>query len=243
MFVLSLARRLGAALLLCSALSAQAIETLQPGAVAPGALLTLAGRELGDVQLVRFTALGPGDTLLVREAPVLRAGDSLMVVVPAFADTGSAPLSPWGWVGVAGAPPQPLFLLEGTGGRVRVTGAGTQRAEGERLTVSFDPASGPPVSGNAGFKLTLYGAPAGAPAMVLAGPPASGSRRRLRDAALGLDLASSFLLAGSCVTGADGRAELLLPVPAVSGVGVAAMWAVVTPEGQMAFSDTLVACL
>ena len=239
----SWARRLGAVLVICSALTAQALETPRPQAVAPGALLTLAGRELADVKVACFTALGPGDTLLVREAAVLHAGDALLVVVPAFADGGSAPLAPWGWVAVPGAPAQPLFLLEGTGGHVRVAGAGTQRDDGERLAVSFDPAAGPPASGNAGFTLTLQGARASAAALVIAGPPCAGVRQRVGDAALGLDFASSFVVAGSCVTDAEGRAELVLPVPTLSGVSVAALWAVATPDGRLEFSDTLVACL
>jgi hypothetical protein len=240
----SLARRFVAALVFCSALSAQSLQTVQPAAVAPGALLRLDGVALASVKSVRFTALGANDELLVREQPVVAAdGSSLRVVVPAFADAGAAPLSPWGWVSVAGALPQPLFLMEGTAGRVRVSGAGTQLASGERLTVSFDPLGGPPAGGNAQFRFVLQGAPAGAPALVIAGPPVDGPRLRVGDAALGLDLASSFVVAGSCLTGADGTACLSLPVPALSGVTVAALWAVVKPCGRLAFSDTLIASL
>jgi hypothetical protein len=239
-----LARRFVAALVCCSALSAQSLQTVQPAAAAPGALLRLDGAELGGVRSVRFTALGANDELLVREAPIVSAdATTLRVVVPAFADAGAAPQSPWGWVTVAGAPPQPLYFLEGTAGRVRVAGAGTQLANGERLAVSFDPLDGPPSGGNAQFRLVLQGAPAGAPALVLAGPLADGPRLRVGDAALGLDLASSFVVAGSCLTGADGTASLSLPVPALSGVTVAVMWAVVKPCGRLAFSDTLVANL
>ena len=240
----SLARRSVAALVFCSALSAQSLQTVQPAAVAPGALLRLGGEALAGVKSVRFTALGANDELILRDQPVVAADEwSLRVVVPAFADAGSAPLSPWGWVTVEGAPPQPLFLMEGTAGRVRVAGAGTQLASGERLTVSFDPLGGPPTGANAQFRLVLQNAPAKAPALVLAGPPADGPRLRVGDAALGLDLASSFVVAGSCLTGPDGTASLSLPVPALSGVTVAVMWAAVKPCGRLAFSDTLVASL
>jgi hypothetical protein len=241
MSVLTCVRRLGVALTLASALGAQSIDSLRPQAVAPGALLQLDGRELAGAALVRFTALGPGGTLLVREQPLLHHGSALLAVVPAFSDAGSAPLSPWGWVSVPGARPVPLFLLEGTAGRVSVAGAGSQLGE-RRLGVSFDPAAGPPDAGNAGFTLTLHGAPAGRPAMVLAGLPRAGPRLRLRDAALGLDFASSFIVAGFCLTDGEGRAELQLPVPLLSGVSIAALWVVAAPEG-LAFSDTLLACL
>ena len=239
-----LARRFVAGLVFSSALAAQSLETVRPAAVAPGALLRLGGHGLADSTVVRFTALGPGDTLLEREQHVVAADEgSVRVVVPAFADAGDAPLSPWGWVSLPGAPPQPLFLMEGTAGHVRVAGAGSQLSDGSRLTVSFDPLGGPPTPGNAQFTLALSGAPQRKPALVLAGPPAGAPWARVGDAALGLDLAATFVVAGSCVTDDDGAASLQLPVPAASGLTIAAMWAVLKPCGRLAFSDTLVATL
>jgi hypothetical protein len=238
-----MARLAAAALVLSSALAAQVLDGVRPAAFGPGALLRLTGHGLAGVASVRFTALGPGDELLVRDQPVVRAADGqLLVVAPAFADRdpGVAPLSPWGWVGVADAAPRPGFLLEGTAGRVRVAGAGTQLPDGGRLGVSFDPLSGLPAAGNGGFTLTLDGAPPGAAAIVLAGPPADGPRVRVGDAALGLDLASGSMLVGTCAVGADGTAVLRLPVPAVNGVAIAALWVVARPPGGLAFSDTLV---
>jgi hypothetical protein len=41
---------------------------------------------------------------------------------------------------------------------VRVAGAGTQLASGERLSVSFDPLGGPPIGENSQFRLLLQNA-------------------------------------------------------------------------------------
>jgi len=236
--------RLAAAALVClTSSAAQVVDAIRPAILAPGALVRVQGRELASVRAVRFLAVGPGDELLLRTQPVLRADDGeLRVVVPAFADepTDATPASPWAWIAVEGAAARPVFLLEAMQGRVRLTGAGSQRPEGERLAIAFDLAGGPPNSGNAGFALELHGAPPRAAAFVLAGLAAAPPLLRVRDAVVGVDLAAGYVLLGPIATDGHGVARAGLPVPSLAGVTLAAQW-VVQANGVPLLSDALVA--
>ena len=239
----SRAARLAAAALLClPPAAAQVVEAIHPEALAPGALVRVQGRDLDSVREVRFLARGGDAEPLVRVQPVLRAeGGELCLVVPSFADdpTRAVPSSPWAWLEGAQAPARPVFLLEAMRGRVRLAGAGSQRADGERLSVAFDLAGGLPAAGNAAFTLQLHGAPAGAAAFVVVGVPAQAPLLRLRDAALAVELACSHVLLGSCVTAADGRARAAVPLPSLAGITIAAQW-LVDGGGAPLLSDALV---
>ena len=236
--------RLAAAALVClTSSAAQVVDAIRPAILAPGALVRVQGRELASVRAVRFLALGPGDELLLRTQPVLRADDGeLRVVVPAFADepTGAAPTSPWAWVAVEEAAARPVYLLEGTQGRVRLAGAGSQRPAGERLAIAFDLAGGPPNPGNARFALELHGAPPRAAAFVLAGLAAAPPQLRVRDAVVSVDLSAGYVLLGPLATDSQGVARAELPVPSLAGVTLAAQW-VMHVDGVLLLSDALVA--
>ena len=235
-----LSRLLGAALLLSLPASAQVLHRASPAAFGPGALLRLDADALGDVRAVTFLALA-GDDLRVLRQPVLRGPDGeLLVVAPAFADeAGLPPPGPWAWIAAAGAA-QPVFLFEGTAGRVRAAGAGTQRPEGGRLSIAFDLAGGPPAPGNAGFTLRLLGSPPGAAAFAVVGVPAAGPWPRVRDATLVADFARAVLV-GPVVVDADGMASVALPVPAVGGAALAVQWLVIGHNRiQPLLSDALV---
>lgn len=232
-------RLLGGVLLLLSVSTpAQVLERVVPAAFGPGALLRLEGDGLAGLREVSFLAAA-GDELRVLRRPLLRGPHGeLLVVAPAFGDDGAPPDGPWAWLAVEGAAPRPVFLFEGAGGLVRAAGAGSQLADGRRLTIAFDLAGGPPVPGNQGFTLELLGAPPGAAAFALVAPARDAPWPRVGDATL--VTAEAGLALGPVVVGAEGRARLALPVPALAGAALAVQWLVHAPPAhQPLFSDAL----
>jgi len=216
-----------AMLVLALPCAAQVRHSVRPAVFAPGALLRLTGRELGDVREVLFTALCGDDALTLRR-PVLRGGpDELLVVVPAFGDDSACAIgSPWGWVGVPGARPLPAFFLQGTAGRLRAAGAGSQLPDGSRLSIAFELAGGEPRPGNASGTLELHGAPPGVVAFAAVSLPAPQPWPRWRDATLVVDQAPPCVLLGPFAVEADGVARARLPLPSIAGVQLAVQWLV-----------------
>jgi hypothetical protein len=220
-----LSRLAWAALLLSVPASAQVLHRASPAAFGPGALLRLDAALPGDARELTIMAQVGGE-LCLRRAPLLAGPEGeRLALAPAFADEGGAsPDGPWAWVAAGGAA-QPVFLFEGAAGLVRTAGAGSQLAQGGRLSITFDLAGGPPSPGNAGFTLALLGAPPAAAAFAVVALPREAPWERLRDATLVPDL-SRAVLVGPVAVDEDGTARVGLPVPALPGADLAVQWLV-----------------
>lgn len=211
-------------LLFTAAPRAQTITRVTPEAAAPGDLVILTGPNLQGVSIVRFFATVGGfvGTWTVDVTPQSVSSTRVTALVPmmaAFAPPNATPPgNPVGTVQAINplgpsAPNTLSFFYMQAIPTVTTAGLGTTQPGLGRPVVGFTIAGGPPVTGNAGFTLTLENAIPGAVAQIFVGAPDPAPSVMVGDGLVAIDLTQPFFSLPSATVDAAGDVHLPLPIP------------------------------